>query len=219
VYYNTEAGLFVALLDYGRSPEDMTAVLDEVCARHKMVVPILAGAEPLQLPGVEPVMRFPREIVHPTFRDRLLVMGDAAGFATTFLYEGYYQAKVSGRCAADAILYAKERGRFDSPTLAFYKQRWEAELDEVNLRPGRASAYIFYESGKLDTVSNALVKALKREQEAGKTKIQKLWLQNIIEPRYSRNDDLEWTKALLGEMSIADKALMLPRFLKAGFMN
>jgi flavin-dependent dehydrogenase len=135
------------------------------------------------------------------------------------VYEGFYQAKVSGRCAAEAILAAREQGQFDARGLAGYKRRWEEQLDEINLRPGRAAAYILYDTGKLDTVANALLKAIKKEQAEGGTKIQNLFLQNMIAPTYSRANDIIWTKAVVGEMGLGDKAVMLPRFLRAAFIK
>ncbi len=219
MYYNTPNGFYIGLLDYNSSPTDMSNILREVCERHKIIAPLLEGAENTHLFGEEDSQDFPREIIEPTVKDRLLVLGDAAGFVNTFVYEGFFQAKVSGRCAAEALLAAHEQGRYDTNSLARYKHRWEAELDEINLRPGRASSYILYDTGKLDTVANALVKALKREQAEGKTKIQGLFLQNMIAPSYSRANDVIWTKAVFGEMGLGDKAMMLPRFLRAAFIK
>ncbi len=219
MYYNTPVGFFIGLLDYGRPPDDMSNVLREVCARHKIIAPLLEHAEQTKLFGEEDAQDFPREIIDPTIKNRLLVVGDAAGFVNTFVYEGFFQAKVSGRCAAEAILQAQEHGRYDVRGLTGYKRRWEEQLDEINLRPGRAAAYILYDTGKLDTVANALLKALKREQAEGSTKIQNLFLQNMIAPTYSRMNDIIWTKAVVAEMSLGDKAIMLPRFLRAAFIK
>ncbi len=219
MYYNTPVGFFIGLLDYGRPPEDMSNVLREVCTRHKIIAPLLERAEQTKLFGENDAQDFPREIIEPTVKDRLLVLGDAAGFVNTYVYEGFFQAKVSGRCAADALSAALNQGQFDALGLAGYKRRWEEELDEINLRPGRAAAYILYGTGKLDTVANALLKAIKREQAEGSTQIQNLFLQNMIAPTYSRANDVIWTKAVVGAMSLGDKTIMLPRFLRAAFIK
>jgi len=218
-YYNTPAGFFIALLDYDRSPTEMAGILREVCMRHKIIAPILEGAEQTPLFGEEDVQDIPREIIQPTVKDRLLVLGDATGLVNIFVYEGFYQAKVTGRCAADTILAAREQGRFDAQALAGYKRRWEEELYDIYLKAGRTSAYLFYDTGKLDTVANALVKAFKREQAEGHTKLQNIYLQNMISPAVPQGSEFVWAKAILGEMSFTDKAVMLPRFLKAGLIK
>ncbi len=219
MYYNTPTGFYIGLLDYNSIPADMSNILREVCTRHKIIAPLLEGAEQTNLFGEEDAQEFPREIIEPTVKDRLLVLGDAAGFVNIYVYEGFYQAKVSGRCAAEAILASREQGQFDARGLAGYKRRWEEQLDQINLRPGRAAAYILYDTGKLDTVANALLKAIKKEQAEGGTKIQNLFLQNMIAPTYSRANDIIWTKAVVGEMGLGDKAVMLPRFLRAAFIK
>ncbi|OLS15345.1 MAG: electron transfer oxidoreductase [Promethearchaeota archaeon CR_4] len=218
-YYNTPVGFFIALLDYNRAPAEMAGVLREVCTRHKIIAPLLEGAEHTTVLSEEDAQDMPREIITPTVKDRLLVLGDAAGLVNIFVYEGFYQAKVTGRCAADTILAAREQNRFDAQALASYKRRWEQELYEVYLKVGRTSAYMFYDTGKLDTVANALVKALKREQAEGHTKLQNIYLQNMISPAVPQGSEITWAKAILGEMSFTDKAVMLPRFLKAGLMK
>jgi flavin-dependent dehydrogenase len=147
------------------------------------------------------------------------VLGDAAGMTNIFVYEGFYQAKMTGRLAADTLLATREQGRFDVQALADYKRRWEEEIYEMYLKAGRTSAYLMYDTGKLETVSNALVKAIKREQAEGHTKLQNLYLQNMIAPVGPQKSEFVWAKAILGEMSFTDKAVMLPRFLKAGLIN
>src|SRR5271157_166134 len=218
-YYNYPTGFFIGLLDFGRTLAEMTNILRDVCERHKLVAPLLAGATQTLIISEDEEYECPREIISPTYKDRLLILGDAAGFVNTFVREGIFQAKISGQCAAETILEARQTGHYHSANLSGYERRWKEKLDEANLRPGRASAYLFYDTGKLDTVANALVTALKREQAAGKSRFQNLYLSSMIAPTYSRANDVEWTKALLGAMPLADKAVMTPRFLKAAFVK
>jgi flavin-dependent dehydrogenase len=218
-YYQFSKGFFIGLLDHGRPPAEMAKILQEVCERHKVIAPLLEGATQTTIFGQVEVYEFPREIISPTYKDRVLVLGDAAGFVNNFVREGLFQAKLSGLCAAETILDAQKLGNYGAGELAGYERRWKETLDETNLRPGRASAYLFYDTGKLDTVANALVTALKQEQKSGRTKFQNMYLSSMISPVYSRSNDVEWTKALLGAMNLADKALMTPRFLKAAFVK
>jgi flavin-dependent dehydrogenase len=218
-YYQYSSGFYIGLLDYGRSPLEMTNVLREVCERHKVIAPLLEGATQTTLIGQNNLYEIPREIIQPTFKDRILITGDAAGFVNNFVREGLFQAKLSGLCVAETILDAQNTGDYRARNLAGYERRWKETLDEANLRPGRASAYLFYETGKLDTVANALIAALKQEQKYNKTRFQSMFLSTMISPVYSRANDVEWTKALLGAMNLADKTLMTPRFLKAAFVK
>ena len=63
---------------------------------------------------------------HATYRDRLLVVGDAAGLVSPLTGEGIKQALVSGELAAQTALDAFKLGDFSHRTLALYGTRLQA---------------------------------------------------------------------------------------------
>ncbi|MHA1264263.1 MAG: NAD(P)/FAD-dependent oxidoreductase [Candidatus Helarchaeota archaeon] len=60
--------------------------------------------------------------------DRILLVGDALGVASSISGEGIYQSMVSGAVAARIINMAFEEDRFDAPFLQQYEKMWRKEL-------------------------------------------------------------------------------------------
>lgn len=65
---------------------------------------------------------------HPlekTYMNRLLLVGDAAGFINPLSGEGIYYAMTSGRIAAQVIIEALEKRQPTEEILAQYQTRWQ----------------------------------------------------------------------------------------------
>jgi len=60
-----------------------------------------------------------------TYTDRMLIIGDAAGFVSPLIGDGLYYAISSGRFAADTLVKALKNERYDSPQLREYQVRWK----------------------------------------------------------------------------------------------
>ncbi|MHA1146347.1 MAG: geranylgeranyl reductase family protein [Candidatus Helarchaeota archaeon] len=74
--------------------------------------------------------------LNKTFDDRILLIGDAAGFVNSLSGEGIYHAMVSGELAARTLHLLKQQGlAFDSNHLRLYQQAWQndfgAELSKI----------------------------------------------------------------------------------------
>ncbi|MBN1281124.1 MAG: NAD(P)/FAD-dependent oxidoreductase [Candidatus Thermoplasmatota archaeon] len=68
---------------------------------------------------------------HPlehTYADRLLLVGDAAGFINPLSGEGIYYAMVSGEIAAGVIAEAFQKRQFGREFLSRYQTRWQKEF-------------------------------------------------------------------------------------------
>jgi geranylgeranyl reductase family protein len=61
-----------------------------------------------------------------THTDHCLIVGDAAGFPSALTGEGMWFAIDSGRCAADTLIEASQKGDFSADSLALYEQKWKA---------------------------------------------------------------------------------------------
>ena len=62
----------------------------------------------------------------PSYADRTLVAGDAAGLVKPTTGGGIYYAFLSGRIAAEAAQSAIERGKHQASDLRGYERRWKA---------------------------------------------------------------------------------------------
>jgi len=70
-------------------------------------------------------------LTHPlekTFANRLLLVGDAAGFINPLTGEGIYYAMASGQIAAEAIIEALEKKLPTEEVLSKYQTRWQNDF-------------------------------------------------------------------------------------------
>jgi len=76
-------------------------------------------------------------LTHPlekTYGNRLLLIGDAAGFINPLSGEGIYYAMASGQIAAETIAEALEKRQTTEEFLAKYQTRWQQDFGkDINL--------------------------------------------------------------------------------------
>ncbi len=66
-----------------------------------------------------------------TYTDRVLVVGDAAGFVTPFEGEGLYYACRSAEIASETILDLWDGGGFSGIALDSYVKKWKSEFGQI----------------------------------------------------------------------------------------
>ena len=66
----------------------------------------------------------PTRPLEKTYSDRLIICGDAAGFANPVTGEGIYHAMASGEIAAEVISQALEKGNTSEKFLSKYQKKW-----------------------------------------------------------------------------------------------
>lgn len=84
---------------------------------------------PQQLPDIP--VRGGSLLTHPlekTYANRLLLVGDAAGFINPLTGEGIYYAIVSGQIAATVIAEALEKQQTDEASLSKYQTQWQNDF-------------------------------------------------------------------------------------------
>jgi len=129
-----------------KSINDNFRVLLETLKQENIVEEIMS---PLQSWGI------PLRPIHKTYESRVLVAGDAAGFAKPTTGGGIYYAALSGQMAAETALEAISSDRFDASDLMSYEEKWKSTFGK-DLRVGYY-ARLLYES--LDDKSlNVLIK-------------------------------------------------------------
>ncbi len=70
----------------------------------------------------------PNYPLEKTYSDRLLIVGDAAGFANPFTGEGIFYAMDSAKMAAETINKAFENNNLKSEFLSNYERKWKKEF-------------------------------------------------------------------------------------------
>lgn len=83
----------------------------------------------VHLPGIYPknfnVKPIVQDIVHQTFSDRVIVVGEAAGQVKTTTGGGIYYGLLCSRIAAETLINAFRRRRFDADALSEYEISWK----------------------------------------------------------------------------------------------
>ncbi len=68
--------------------------------------------------------------IRKTYKDRLLVIGDAAGFVKPTTGGGVYYGMIGAEIAANVLIDALRRDRLEEKELSLYQQRWQERLME-----------------------------------------------------------------------------------------
>ena len=108
----------VGVMAESRAPEHFARMLDRVSDRW--------GLEALADPPRQKIL--PLSSIARTFRDRLLVVGDAAGLVKPTTGGGIYYSLLSAGMAADVLLPALADGDLSARRLSEYQRRWKAQL-------------------------------------------------------------------------------------------
>jgi len=94
----------------------------------------------------------PDRIIAKPYRERVMVIGDACGTADPILYEGIYQARLSGKFAAEIFSNAHEIGDFSDNSLSRYNNLLLKHLFEEDLKYSYKIHILLYHSGILDKI-------------------------------------------------------------------
>lgn len=67
-------------------------------------------------------------IVTPSYSDRVMLAGDAAGHCSPLSGEGIYYSMVGGACAGEVAAHAVKEGDFSEKSLARYEKMWRSRI-------------------------------------------------------------------------------------------
>ncbi len=97
----------------------------------------------------------PDKLIAKPYRDRVMIIGDACGTADPILYEGIYQARLSGKLAAETFSKAYDEEDFGETSLARYHNLLLKQLYEEDLRYSYKIHTLLYHSGLLENIIDA----------------------------------------------------------------
>jgi geranylgeranyl reductase len=97
----------------------------------------------------------PDRMISKPYRDRVMVIGDACGTVDPILYEGIYQARLSGKIAAEVFCKALEKEDFSETELAKYNELLLKCLYEEDLKYSYKFHHLLYHSGLLERIIEA----------------------------------------------------------------
>ncbi len=154
----------------------------EVLKHHPIIRPKLEGAKPIEFEGkhiwAAPI---PDRILEHIYGNKVILVGDAAGFIDRFTYEGIWHARMSGRLAAETLIKAKKKSDYTASFLLKY-QRKCSRIFEI-IQNSQKMHHLVYHSGFMDLLIDtmALILQDKELSEEYTKNIQPL-LEGLLEP-------------------------------------
>jgi len=113
----------------------------------------------------------PDKLIAKAYRDRVMIIGDACGTADPILYEGIYQARLSGKLAAEVFCKAFDEDDFGEISLSRYHALLLKQLYEEELRYSYKIHTLLYHSGLLEKIINAVYSMAQEDPEMMQTVI------------------------------------------------
>ena len=97
----------------------------------------------------------PDRMIAKPYCERVMVIGDACGTADPILYEGIYQARISGKLAAEVFLDLLQEENFSEQQLSRYNDLLREKLYEEEMRYAYKFHYLLFHSGLLESLIDA----------------------------------------------------------------
>jgi flavin-dependent dehydrogenase len=178
---------------------------------------LFAGAKEMTWPGQKtPHMTalIPRGPIKTPFGNRLILLGDAAGLAQSFYYEGVWEGRASAKYAVETVATLREnRKQPTAENLSGYKTLLARNLVNKFVRSGRKNSWLFWEATPDEALWTFFIEALEKNRD----------LRALIVKCF----ELDYTEATVdldfkaGEMIFQaiptlKKILYAPYFLRAG---
>jgi geranylgeranyl reductase family protein len=107
----------------------------------------------------------PDRLIEKPYRERVMIIGDACGTADPILYEGIYQARLSGKLAAEIFCKALEEDDFAEKSLARYHILLLKQLYEEELKYSYRIHTLLYHSGLLEKIIDAAYMMAQEDSE------------------------------------------------------
>jgi len=149
-------------------------------------------------------------------KDRVLILGEAAGLVTSFFYEGMLCGLASAELASKTIQPLLNNGSdFSEIDLQTYDREISKLLLEKYFRNGNACEYLFYETNANTSkaIWNAYTDMLLKNKTVRQYVYDVLLIQDLT--NYNTENDRWVGEKLFGNLPILSKATLWPRFLKA----
>ena len=152
-------------------------------------------------------------------RDRMLVLGEAAGLVTAFFYEGILCGMLSAEIASYTIKpLLDSNSDFNRVSL----QKYDKEINRVfknYFKNGSGSEYIFYNSGSsMDLIWTTYTKVIRKDKKLRKYIYDAYQLDGINAiTNYDNARDRYVGERLLANLPLLSKITLSPLFLKALF--
>ncbi|MFP3952463.1 MAG: NAD(P)/FAD-dependent oxidoreductase [Candidatus Bathyarchaeia archaeon] len=162
------SGVTVGVGDKPVFGRDLIKRLEIIVEKDPYISRKLASAEETEINGVHLSSHLvPYKVTDTTYDDGMLVIGDSAGFADPYSYEGISYGIMSGNLAAETLYYAMEKGDYSRETLSLFKDKWSAEIYEPWIKYSGKLAEMVYENKDMDYIMDKIFELANENDEVG----------------------------------------------------
>jgi flavin-dependent dehydrogenase len=189
----------------------------ETAEKDPRVKGLFAGAKEKTWPGQKTPYTsalIPRGPIKNPFGNRLLVLGDAAGLAQCFYYEGVWEGRASAKYAVETVAALREgKKQPTADNLAGYKALLARNLVNKFNRSGRKNSWLFWEATSDEALWTFFIEALERNKE-----LRALFVK-CFELDYTETTvdlDFKAGEIIFQAIPTLKKILYAPYFLRAG---
>ena len=197
------------------SPKELVSKLDRILKNYKRIQPIIQGLKQDPKPVVTYISKHP---IQNFSKDRMMILGEAAGIVTAFFYEGL----LCGVCCADLAAKTikpllENNSNFTQDELKYYDRELHRILLKNYFANGEGSEYLFYNAGPhVKTLWSTYVKLINKDKQL-RREIWEAYRMHDLE-----NYDLKGTrragKSLFSMLPALTKIALSGKFIKAAFM-
>lgn len=189
----------------------------ETISKDPRVRDLFAGAREKTWPGQKSshvTALIPRGPIKTPFANRLLVLGDAAGLAHPFYYEGVWQGRASAKHAVETVVGLRDGGK--PPTaenLSVYKTLLGRNIVNKFNRSGRKNSWLFWEATADEAPWSYFIEALTKSKEF------RALIVRCFEIDYAETkEDIDFKagEMIFQAIPTLKKILYAPLFLRAG---
>jgi len=195
------------------SNEQNSSKFDRILNNYKVIQPYIKG---LKRDSTKPIVaEISKAPIKNFSKDRIIILGEAAGLVTAFFYEGILGGLVSAEVASKIIkTLLKENSNFTQSELYKYDQEINRILIRNYFKTQQASEILFYHSGsKLDILWEIYTEFIKTNQTIRK------YIWDAFRNHNLENHDIKrdkWTgEQLFKRLPLLSKVTYGPYFLKA----
>ena len=155
----------------------------------------------------------PDKLIAKPYRDHVMVIGDACGTADPILYEGIYQARLSGKFAAETFCKAYEEDDFGDKSLVRYHNLLLKHLYEEELRYSYKIHTLLYHSGLLEKIIDAAYSMAREDPEMMQAMISMFTRSQTRKQIWKVM--LSRKRKLIKELGISSSLRLIPTLLRA----
>ena len=206
--------VFVGFLgEKNENADDLISKLDRILKNYKRIQHFVQGLKRDSKIFVGVISKHP---IKSFSKDRVLVLGEAAGLVTSFFYEGLLCGLASAEIAVKTLKpLLEQNSNFNQTVLKNYDQEVNRILLKKYFKNGEQCEYLFYNSSNVKMLWDIYCKSL-NENKTCRKYIYDAYIQQDLANHDLKKDKYVGEK-FFGMLPTISKITLGPKFLRASF--